>query len=266
VRSLEPRVLSCSKFLGLPDLVRAVLPEAPPLLDPEIDLDRKSSEDKEGLPPASSRISSSTRWAFYRTLYRLGSQFTRDPRRVKEAAERAWQAHQEYLFLMQSGLTPPQAIAWWEGAVVAPAPEGEHTIALIGHPYNLYDAYITHNLVDRLPGLGVRAVTSEMVSPEELRQGIHDLAGRPYWTYEDEIVGAAGHYLAQGQVDGLIAVGSFGCGPDSTLLDVVRRAAREAGRPFMNLVIDEHTAEAGLLTRLEAFVDMIVRRKRRVTV
>jgi predicted nucleotide-binding protein (sugar kinase/HSP70/actin superfamily) len=31
----------------------------------------------------------------------------------------------------------------------------------------------------------------------------------------------------------------------------------------MNLVIDEHTGEAGLITRLEAFVDMITLRKRR---
>lgn len=263
VRSLEPKVLSCSKFLGLPDLVRAVLPEAPSLLDPEIDLDRRSSEDKDWLPPTSSEISLRVRWTFYQTIYRVGSHFTRDPRRVKEAAGRAWQAHQDYLFLMQTGLTPPEAIAWWEGDGDSPREEDEHVLALIGHPYNLYDAYITHNLVTKLRELGVSIVTSEMISPEELRQGILDLTGQPYWTYEDEVVGAAGHYLRDERVDGLIAVGSFGCGPDSTLLDVVRRAAREARRPFMNLVIDEHTGEAGLITRLEAFVDMITLRKRR---
>ena len=139
-----------------------------------------------------------------------------------------------------------------------------HTITLIGHPYNLYDTYITHNLMAKLRGLGVKVVTSEMATPEELRQGILDLTGQPYWTYEDEVVvGVAGHYLHDERVDGFIAVGSFGCSPDSTLLDVVQRAAREAGRPFMSLIIDEHTGEAGLVTRLEAFVDMLARRKRR---
>jgi predicted nucleotide-binding protein (sugar kinase/HSP70/actin superfamily) len=269
VRSLEPKVLNCSKFLGLPDLVRAVLPEAPPLLAPDIDLDQKSSEDKYWRPPTSSDIPFKARRIFYQTIYQLGSHFTHNPLRIKAAAERAWRVHQDYLRLMQTGLTPPEAIARWEGDdwpskanTTVPA-DGEHTIALIGHPYNLYDTYITHNLVAKLRGLGVKVVTSEMATPEELRQGILDLTGQPYWTYEDEVVGVAGHYLRDERVDGFIAVGCFGCGPDSTLLNVVQRAAREAGRPFMSLIIDEHTGEAGLVTRLEAFVDMLARQKRR---
>jgi len=31
----------------------------------------------------------------------------------------------------------------------------------------------------------------------------------------------------------------------------------------MSLTLDEHTAEAGMVTRLEAFLDMIERKKRR---
>ncbi len=269
VRGLEPKVLNCSHFLGLPDLVRAVIPEAPPLLAPDIDLDQKSSEDKYWRPPTSSDISFKARRIFYQTIYQLGSHFTRNPLRIKAAAERAWQVHQDYSHLMQTGLTPPEAIVRWEGddgpskANINAPTDGKHTVALIGHPYNLYDTYITHNLVSKLRSLGVKVVTSEMATPEELRQGILDLTGQPYWTYEDEVVGAAGHYLRDERVDGFIAVGSFGCGPDSTLLDVVQRVAREAGRPFMSLIIDEHTGEAGLVTRLEAFVDMLARRKRK---
>jgi predicted nucleotide-binding protein (sugar kinase/HSP70/actin superfamily) len=271
VRSLEPKVLHCSHFLGLPDLVRAVIPEAPPLLAPDIDLDQESSEDKYWQPPTSD-ISFKARRVLYQTIYQLGSHFTRNPLRIKAAAERAWQVHQDYLCLMQTGLTPPEAIARWEGnhhpncsgRIANPAGVNEeHTIALIGHPYNLYDAYTTHNLVAKLRGLGVKVVTSETATPEELRQGILDLTGQPYWTYEDEMVGAAGHYLRDERVDGFTAVSSFGCGPDSTLLDVVQRATREAGRPFMSLILDEHTGEAGLVTRLEAFVDMLARWKRR---
>jgi len=266
VRSLEPKVLHCSHFLGLPDLVRAVIPEAPSLLAPDIDLDQKSSEDKYGQPPTSD-LSLKARRVLYQTIYQLGSHFTRNPLRIKAAAERAWQVHQDYLRLMQTGLTPPEAIARWEGNGTRHASRNthhaSHTIALIGHPYNLYDTYTTHNLVAKLRGLGVKVVTSETATPEELRQGILDLTGGPYWTYEDEMVGAAGHYLRDERVDGFIAVSSFGCGPDSTLLDVVQRATREAGRPFMSLILDEHTGEAGLVTRLEAFVDMLARWKRR---
>jgi predicted nucleotide-binding protein (sugar kinase/HSP70/actin superfamily) len=270
VRSLEPRVLNCSKFLGLPDVVRAVLPEAPPLLAPEIDLDRRSSADRDSRHvPAGSRISPRALRSFHREIARVGRRFTRDAARIQAAVERAWAAHLAYQRLMQQGRTPPEAIALWErsGAASVAGAQGAgsgatHVIALIGHPYNLYDDYITHNLLSRLRSLDIRVVTPGMASPEALRQGILDLTGQPYWTYEDEVVGAAGHYLGQPGIDGLIAVGSFGCGPDSTLIDVVRRAARERGRPFMNLIIDEHTGEAGLVTRLEAFVDMLARRGR----
>jgi predicted nucleotide-binding protein (sugar kinase/HSP70/actin superfamily) len=73
-------------------------------------------------------------------------------------------------------------------------------------------------------------------------------------------VGAGGYYLA-GEVDGIIGVIAFGCGPDSLMIDVVTRAAkRKFNKPLMNITIDEHTAEAGLVTRLEAFVDMLQRR------
>ncbi len=273
VRSLEPKVFNCSHLLGLPDLVRAVIPEAPPLLSPDIDLDQKSSKDKHGYPSSSPDVSFKARRVFYQTIYQLGSHFTHNPLRIKAAAKEAWQAYQDYLRLMQTGLTPPEAIARWEGddthhpSAIGHPPSAighppSHTIALIGHPYNLYDTYITHNLLTRLRGLGVRVVTPEMATPEELRQGVLDLAGQPYWAYEDAMVGALGHYLRDDGVDGFIAVASFGCGPDSTLLDVAQRAAREASRPFMSLIIDEHTGEAGLVTRLEAFVDMLTRRKK----
>jgi predicted nucleotide-binding protein (sugar kinase/HSP70/actin superfamily) len=48
------------------------------------------------------------------------------------------------------------------------------------------------------------------------------------------------------------------------MMDMVQRQAiRLKTTPFMNLTLEEHTAEAGMVTRLEAFLDMIQRRKRR---
>ena len=99
-----------------------------------------------------------------------------------------------------------------------------------------------------------------MISLEDLNEGISRLVGKPYFTYEREVVGAGGYYLA-GDVDGIISVVAFGCGPDSMMIELVTRAARrEFNKPLMSITIDEHTAEAGLVTRLEAFVDMLQRR------
>lgn len=106
-------------------------------------------------------------------------------------------------------------------------------------------------------------VTAEMATEEALDAGTAAVVGGPYWTYEDEVVGAAGHYLFSDAVDGVICIVSFGCGPDSVMMAMVQRAAKEQGaKPFLTVTIDEHTGEAGLVTRLEAFVDMLARGKR----
>jgi len=140
------------------------------------------------------------------------------------------------------------------------SPQSALTIAVVGHPYNVFDRYVCHDVLRRLAGLGASVRTAAQVPEPAMRAAIERLAGRPYWTYEGEVVGAAGHYFADPAVHGVILVVAFGCGPDSVMIDVVQRGAQAAGKPFMLLTIDEHTGEAGLVTRLEAFVDMLGRR------
>ena len=50
---------------------------------------------------------------------------------------------------------------------------------------------------------------------------------------------------------------------DNTKYTVISRKAKEFGKPLLVLTIDEHTGEAGFVTRLEAFVDLMRRKKRR---
>ncbi|MDA8218184.1 MAG: acyl-CoA dehydratase activase-related protein [Dehalococcoidales bacterium] len=253
IRSLEQNVYNCSKFLGLPDLVQGTLRERPEVLTIDIDVNLG-------------------RGAVIHQLHKLGSRFTRNPLRIKRARDRALAVDTEYRALMVTGLTPPEAIEKMYGEREVVEGIGRSTcysydlrwplrVAIVGHPYNVYDGYITHNLLNRLRSWGLEVVVAEMASEAELAKGTERLVGKPYWTFEDEVVGAAGHYLWAG-VDGVITVVSFACGPDSVMLTIVQRAAKESGaRPLLNITIDEHTGEAGLVTRLEAFVDMLGRRK-----
>jgi predicted nucleotide-binding protein (sugar kinase/HSP70/actin superfamily) len=203
----------------------------------------------------------------YRAIYELGRRFTWNPLKVKQAAEAAWQVHLNYRAQMQRRqLTPLQAIKEMCGEAEGSGQDGENpqaglTLAIIGHPYLIYDDYISYRLFSRLQSMGARIRTAEMVEEEKLEQAIVELVEKPYWTFESDVVGAGGYYL-ETQVDGVISILSFGCGPDSVMIDVVQRHARRLKKPFMSLTLDEHTAETGLLTRLEAFIDMIQRRKR----
>ena len=59
-------------------------------------------------------------------------------------------------------------------------------------------------------------------------------------------------------MDGILYVEAFGCGPDSMIEDLSARYVRRDRKiPFQVLTLDEHSGTAGVMTRLEAFVDMI---------
>ncbi len=243
LRSVKSKIYNCSKFLGLPDMTRAVIPECPPILDIDIDINKGKRR-------------------LYQAIYVLGRHLSRSPLKVRKAALAAWQAHREYKELMvNESLAPPQAIA----GVTAEkhSTPNQASIALVGHPYLLYDELINHRLTHRLEQAGYRVLTPEMLTAEQLETAITRLTGQPYWTYEEEVVGSGGHYLESG-VEGAIGVIAFGCGPDSLMMDMVQRQAiRLKTTPFMSLTLEEHSAEAGVVTRLEAFLDMIQRKKRR---
>ena len=78
------------------------------------------------------------------------------------------------------------------------------------------------------------------------------------------MTGTAAYYLLNEKVDGIIALSAFGCGPDSLMVDEIAYHCKEAGMPLIHLTIDEHTGEAGFITRLEAFTDMLLRKKRNI--
>ena len=58
-------------------------------------------------------------------------------------------------------------------------------------------------------------------------------------------------------IKGIIYISAFGCGLDSVLMDLVERKAKEHKIPFTLITIDEQTGEAGVNTRIEAFLDML---------
>jgi len=252
IRSLKSKSYNCSKFLGLPDMTRAVIPESPTILDIDIDINKGKRR-------------------LYQAIYKLGRRFTWNPFKVKRAAMAAWQAHLSYRELMSSqGLTPPQAIEKITGTPATelkahPDSTGpvQATIGLIGHAYLLYDEHINYQLAHRLQQASNKVLTPEMLGRQELEVAVTRTVGTAYWTYEEDVVGAGSHYLQNG-ADGVIGIMAFGCGPDSLMMDMIHRQAnRLKTTPFMCLTLEEHTSEAGVTTRLEAFLDMIYRRKRR---
>ena len=65
--------------------------------------------------------------------------------------------------------------------------------------------------------------------------------------------------LYKDQIDGIVLVSSFPCGPDSLVNEMLIRRFKE--KPMISLVLDGQEGTAGMETRLESFIDIIRLRK-----
>jgi predicted nucleotide-binding protein (sugar kinase/HSP70/actin superfamily) len=136
-------------------------------------------------------------------------------------------------------------------------------VAFVGHPYNLFDIDLNKDILTLTKNLGVEIVTPDLLSEKEIDRQISDLSKEIYWSSGREIVGALFHFLSGG-VDGVIFLTSFKCGIDALLQEFIKRRLKVRGRtsiPLLILSFDEHTGREGLITRLEAFRDVMESKK-----
>lgn len=139
-------------------------------------------------------------------------------------------------------------------------PAGEKRIALIGHFYNIEDDFISRPMVDTFTGHGYRICTKDELPGRVLRSR-QGFARKIRWVYERELYNAF-RFLVD-KVNGVCVIVSMGCGPDSLVAEFMREEAVQRDIPFLQLVIDEHTGTAGIVTRIEAFLELAERRQAR---
>ena len=188
-----------------------------------------------------------------------------DMKLIKKASKAGWRCYNNFHVMTKSGMPYAKALSYaLQGKVVIGNKTKEYpiSVALVGHGYNLYDDRVCMKIFDKLEKMDVEVCTSLQLSDEQLDEGIASLGNEKYWANEDEVTGSAGHYLKDNKVDGIITITAFGCGPDSLMVERITRRAKQFNKPLLNLTIDEQTGEAGFVTRLEAFVDMLFRKKR----
>jgi predicted nucleotide-binding protein (sugar kinase/HSP70/actin superfamily) len=247
---LNKKTIYCPKFLGLPDMIRYGLngKGMPPLIDIQFD----AREGRQALLSAYSRI---------------GSMFGAGPLQIARAYIKARYCAARYNTLLKQGWHPPEAIK----AVLqrnsernnTPDKSGSLNFAVLGYPYIVHDDYISVGLIGKLKKLGVNSITLENLPTAALARQSCDLDKVMFWTYSDLVLRAIHYLFKNGRADGIIHLTAFGCGPDSMVDKLMEMTARKYGNiPFMSLTIDEHSGDAGVSTRLEAFTDMVKRKKR----
>jgi predicted CoA-substrate-specific enzyme activase len=123
---------------------------------------------------------------------------------------------------------------------------------MLGRPYNTTDPHLNLGLVEKLINQNVMPVPIDML----------DLSGynifknyrNMYWPNGQKMIAAAQHVAATKNLYA-VYISNFRCGPDSFIWHYVTEELK--GKPFLHLEVDEHSADAGMVTRIEAFLDSL---------
>ena len=237
----------CPKYIGLPELVELSIPGSK-ILKAEIDCRREDTADPK---------------CYEETAKKLGIPMSN----MKEALKGAAADYARFRSYCRMGLTLDEAAeVMYDGKKVEDfdLPGYDTTIGLIGYIYNVYDPFISMNIIKKLRELKVNVVTFDMMEEKQLLKYRGECTRPIFWTFPDKLYQAASVMIKDLKVNGIIHITAFGCGPDSIVGKEIEHDYAESGVPFMTLRIDEHTGESHLQTRIEAFTDMIKRKIRKV--
>lgn len=221
----------CPKFFALPDLAKILVKT--PILTETFDEKKQS---------------------FEKSLKKLGNKLNKNTGEIKKAFKLAVAKEKEIkekvrqVFFKKISSKKPK-------------------IVLISHPYNLYDSYINLRAEEKLKSLGIEPIFIDEVqfSTLDSKKSGRDnqVTGREnsfridfHWEFGKEMVEEIKEIFKYDIVGG-IQISSFQCGCDAVLKEMVEKEFKMKKIPFLYIIIDEHTGEAGLQTRLEAFVDTI---------
>ena len=130
--------------------------------------------------------------------------------------------------------------------------KGERAIVLMGRSYNTLDLGANLALPQKIADLGLKVIPMDML-PYDLTD-LHPIFSNMYWEYGQHILAAAS-FIRNHKNLYAVYFSNFACGPDSFLLSLVEEVMGE--KPLLILELDEHGGDAGYLTRIEAFLDVV---------
>jgi len=131
-------------------------------------------------------------------------------------------------------------------------PADKKAVVILGRPYNTGDPELNLHLAEKLKALDVIPIPMDYLPLRE--ENIFDDYPYMYWPNGQKLLKAS-RIIARDDRLNAVYMSNFRCGPDSFLFHFVREEIQ--GKPYLQLEIDEHSADAGMITRLEAFLDSL---------
>jgi len=204
-------------------------------------VDARFDFEKSGVRLMKSTLSLSPDGADLRTrLKHLAADLKLSDRMLRRASEAGLKAFRQYRHQLQmEGRKALDEMA-----------KDEKALVIVSRPYNGYDRRLSGDIPAKIRKLGYRAIPMDFLPIGDVGKD-HPFM---YWRYGKQILTVADYIRAHPNLFAVYMT-SFACGPDSFITHFFRK--RMAGKPYLQLELDEHSADAGLITRCEAFVDSL---------
>jgi len=159
---------------------------------------------------------------------------------TKAAFEKAWAKQKEYFAASEK-----MGIEALQEARKANRP----VIALLGRPYNAFTPEANMGIPRKFTTRGYSIIPFDILPFRD-----KDIFSNMYWFYGQQDLKAAKLLKEEDNVY-LTFVSNFSCAPDSFILHYIKWMMGQ--KPFLVLELDSHSADAGIDTRVEAFLDII---------
>ena len=171
----------------------------------------------------------------------ISSKLNRGRRQIREAVYRGLENQNAFMRkLLETGRN-----------IIDEHPINEPIVVVTGRPYNLYDERVNLRLGQNLAKIGVTGLPMDFIDVSDV-----DLSDFPnmYWGLGSQIIRTAKLVRKNPRMFGLHLT-NFSCGADSFLEHFYKHVMKD--KAYLILELDEHSAVAGVMTRLEAFKNVI---------
>ncbi|UCF77904.1 MAG: CoA activase [Candidatus Eiseniibacteriota bacterium] len=170
----------------------------------------------------------------------VGRRIGASTKQVKKAVHTAWRAYERF----------QESCRERGREVLSSLKDDERAIVIVSRSYNGCDPGANLEIPRKLRGMGVLPIPMDFLPLDSV--SISDQWSNMYWRYGQKILSAA-ELIGNDPRLTAVYITNFGCGPDSFLLRFF--SERMGDKPFLQIEVDEHSADAGMITRCEAFLD-----------
>ena len=175
-------------------------------------------------------------------LIKMAKKLRVSPGKVKSAIAKAFEIQDRFYATLQS-----------RGAeILQGLNDKQRAIVIVSRPYNGCDPGINMDLPKKFRDMGMLAIPIDYL-PIDGAEIINN-TGNMYWKYGQRFLGAA-QIVKNNPNLHAVYITNFACGPDSFISHFFRDELK--GKPYLQIEVDEHSADVGAVTRLEAFLDTL---------